>query len=59
MVAVNVWRKIKGKETFFQTPNSVLQRHGLGTVKLTVMVVPKVLATNIHVQLGRFSVHLL
>ena len=53
MVAVNVRRKIKGKG------NSVLQRHGLGPVKLTIMVVPKVLATNIHVQLGRFSVQLL
>lgn len=59
MVAVNVSRKIKGKESFFLTPNSVLQRHGLGPMKLTIMVVPKVLATNIHVQLGRFSVHLL
>lgn len=54
LVAVNEWRKIKGKESFFLTPNGVLQRHGLGPVKLTVMVVPKELATNIHVQLGRF-----
>ena len=38
---LHVRRKIKGKESFFQTPNSVLQKHGLEPVKITLWLSQK------------------